>query len=76
MQCAASEPGCPYLYELIALLDEEAEPHSGCYRLQLAQAMRDLELGACLAGASALTVALIHVSQRIFGARERMPRLH
>jgi hypothetical protein len=62
------------LDELIALLDEEAETRESRYRTQLVQVMRDLELRACLSGASALTVALIHVSQKRLSINEMEPR--
>ena len=63
MRSSLSTPGCPYLDELIDLLDEEAETRESQHRSELVDAMRDLELRASLSGASVLTISLIHVSQ-------------
>ena len=64
---------CRYLDELIELLDEEADTRDCRHRPQLIRAMRDLELQACLAGASALTVSMIHASQMMILVGEMRP---
>lgn len=73
MNAHAKCPPCPYLNELIALLDEEADTRDCHSRPELVRAMRDLEIQASLAGASALTLSMIHVSKVMLQAGELMP---
>lgn len=75
MPLAPFNPGCPYLDELIVLLDEEAETRDCSHRPQLIEAMRELELRAGLCGASTMTLALISLSRKKVRASEmRRPR--
>lgn len=73
MPLAPSNPGCPYLDELIVLLDEEAETRECRYRPQLIEALRELELRAGLSGASTMTLALISLSRKKVRASELPP---
>lgn len=72
MSSRNDRPACPFLDELIALLDEEADTRDCRRRPELIGAMRDLERQAVLGGASALTVSMIHASKTMLQVNDLM----
>ncbi len=72
MSTRNDRPARPFLDELIARLDEEADTRDRRSRPELLGAMRDLERQAVMAGASALTVSMIHASKTMLQVEDLM----
>ncbi|GEO99371.1 hypothetical protein GCM10007887_32540 [Methylobacterium haplocladii] len=72
MRSQSDRPACPFLDALIVLLDEEADTRDCRRRPELIGAMNDLEMEAVLAGASALTVSMIHASKTMLQVNDLM----